>query len=390
MRPRASPRSLLPALLLMLASFGLAPVKAQEAWLVTYGPGEEVWELFGHNALWLRDPATGLDHAYSFGYFEIDRPGFHLDFARGIMHYFGASSPVEREFAFYRSRQRSIRAQRLNLTPGQVLGLQQAIHAAIFPHPQHYAYDYFRNNCSTWLRDLINQAAGGQLQSQLIQQPARLNFRDHTRRMTHARPWIHTGILLLMGSSIDQPISAWEEAFLPDALAHWLDQVDVDGQPLVLETRLLYDSQVFVPPEHATSPRFLMLAMGGLATALFLLPLIRPQQRLAWLPWHLGVLSAGAAGMLLWLMGLASGHHDTWNNWMLLLLHPLWWLLWWPLTQRHRRRVLAPLLGLACLGSLILGWPGLLQDRLDQLLLVLPPLLALAWVAWRAPARLKG
>ncbi|MFW5816276.1 MAG: hypothetical protein ACOCVP_05415, partial [Wenzhouxiangella sp.] len=85
--------------MLLVAGLAATPEgQAQEAWLVTYGPGEEVWEMFGHNALWLRDPATGLDHTYSFGYFEIDRAGFHLDFARGIMNYYGASSPAEGEF----------------------------------------------------------------------------------------------------------------------------------------------------------------------------------------------------------------------------------------------------------------------------------------------------
>jgi hypothetical protein len=29
------------------------------AFLVTFGPGPAVWERFGHNALWIHDPATG-------------------------------------------------------------------------------------------------------------------------------------------------------------------------------------------------------------------------------------------------------------------------------------------------------------------------------------------
>lgn len=368
--------------LLVCLLVSTAPARAQEAWLVTYGPGAEVWELFGHNALWLRDPASGLDHTYSFGYFEIDRPGFHLDFARGIMLYYGASSPVEREFAFYRARQRSISAQRLNLSPSQVRTLQQTIHEAIFPHPQYYAYDYFRNNCSTWLRDLIDQVVDGQLESQLRAEPARLNFRDHTRRMTFDRPWIHTGILLLMGSSLDQPISAWDEAFLPEDLARWLDEIEIEGERLVLETRLLHDPQVFLPPEQARGPWRLMLGVGLLAAILIVVPALGRPRRGSWLPWHLGVFAAGLAGSLLLLMWLASGHHDTRNNWMVLLLHPLWWLLWCRLSGLLWRCLLALLLTGVLAGSLILAWPGLIQDRLDPLMLVLPPLLALLGAGW--------
>ncbi|MGY6555914.1 MAG: lipoprotein N-acyltransferase Lnb domain-containing protein [Wenzhouxiangella sp.] len=379
--PRRRPLTIL---VLMLAVFlgCTASVRAQEAWLVTYGPGAEVWELFGHNALWLRDSASGLDHTYSFGYFEIDRPGFHLDFARGIMLYYGAGSPAEREFAFYRARQRSISAQRLNLSPAQVQELQGLIHAAIFPHPQFFQYDYFRRNCSTWLRDLLDQVLGGQLAQPLQAQAARLNFRDQTRRMTYPRPWIHTGIMLLMGPSIDQPISAWDESFLPDALARWLDSVAINGQPLVLETRILYDPGVFSVPEDARGPWRLMLAVGLLSAGLIVLSAWRGRGRWARVPWQLGVFAAGLAGSAMLLMWVASGHQDTWRNWMLLVLHPGWWLLFlhWPASWgRALRRVLWGALGL---GALILSWPGWLQDRPDQLALVLPPLLAILLVSW--------
>lgn len=372
-------------LLMLLAACVLcsSAARAQEAWLVTYGPGSEVWELFGHNALWLRHPAIGLDHTYSFGYFEIDRPGFHLDFARGIMLYYGAGSPAEREFAFYRARQRSISAQRLNLTPAQVEELQALIHDAIFPHPQFFQYDYFRKNCSTWLRDLLDQVLDGQLADQLKTEPARLNFRDQTRRMTYPRPWIHAGIMLLMGPSIDRPISAWDETFLPDALARWLDSVKINGQPLVLETRVLYESGVFSVPEDARGPWLLMLITGLIAAGLILGSAWGCSGRWSRLPWHIGVFIAGLAGFALLLMWVASGHHDTWRNWMLLILHPGWWLLWWRLPESRARGLRIVLIGALSLGALILAWPGWIQDRADQLALLLPPLTAILVVAWR-------
>lgn len=375
------------AVMAMLLLIGLVltalPARAQEAWLVTYGPGAEVWELFGHNSLWLRDPASGLDHTYSFGYFEIDRPGFHLDFARGIMLYYGAVRPAQAEFAFYRARQRSISAQRLNLRPAQIRELQTLIHDAIFPHPQFFQYDYFRTNCSTWLRDLLDQVLGGQLAEPLQAQVARLNFRDQTRRMTYPRPWIHTGIMLLMGPSIDQPISAWEESFLPDALARWLETIVIDGQPLVLETRALYDPGVFSVPENARGPWRLMLAVGLISAGLILLSARHGRRRWALLPWRLGVFVAGLAGSALLLMWVASGHQDTWRNWMLLVLHPGWWLLYLRLPASAATALRVVLLGALSLGTLILAWPGLVQDRPDQLALVVPPLLVILVLAWR-------
>ncbi|NDY94583.1 DUF4105 domain-containing protein [Wenzhouxiangella limi] len=363
----------------MLSSTG----RAQEAWLVTYGPGEEVWEMFGHNALWLRDPATGLDHTYSFGYFEIERAGFHLDFARGIMNYYGAASPAEREFAFYRQRGRSISAQKLALAPEQVRELHRALHGAIHPHPRFYAYDYYRANCSTWLRDLINDATGDQLRPGLQATPARLNYRDHTRRMTHHRPWIQTGILLLMGHAIDQPITAWEEAFLPEALARWLAEAELDTGPLVTDRMVLHDPGIFVPPPSPRSPWGLLLLAGLVGGGLIVLATRRGGAAGAWV-WRLGAAGAGLAGSVLLLMALATDHHDTGGNAALLLLHPLWWLLLVPRVARWKRWLKLGLLLSMLAGALVLAWPGLLQDRPALLGLLLPILAAILWSAGRS------
>src|SRR5690554_5481762 len=52
-------------------------------YLVTMGPGDAVWERFGHNALWVHDAATGQDLAYNYGMFDFDEPGYLRNFIRG-------------------------------------------------------------------------------------------------------------------------------------------------------------------------------------------------------------------------------------------------------------------------------------------------------------------
>jgi hypothetical protein len=42
--------------------------------LVTVGPGKEVWERFGHNMIWIHDPQQrpgGPDAAYNWGIFDF-------------------------------------------------------------------------------------------------------------------------------------------------------------------------------------------------------------------------------------------------------------------------------------------------------------------------------
>ena len=366
--------------LFLLLSGPASLAQAQEAWLITYGPGSHVWERFGHNALWLRDEATGLDHSFSFGYFELDRPGFHTDFARGIMLYYGAVATPEREFAFYRGRDRTITLQRLNLDSTQISKLYQLLDAAIFPQPQYYQYHYYLANCSTWLRDLLDQVLGDQIADQLKAEPARLNFRDHTRRLTTEQFWLHTGMMLLLGPKIDEPRTAWEEAFLPEALADWLDRVELDTGPLVLEREETFSSKTHHPPEHATGPWLLSLLFGLLFAGLILTGLRWPG---IWTGIFrvLGILAAGMAGTAVFVMWFGSGHEFTWRNAMGLLLHPFWWLLLLPLPAGLKRKLLAALAVGVLVGTVWLAVP-LGQWRLDQLLLVVPVLTSLLLVSW--------
>lgn len=369
---------------LLLAALCVDGLKAQQASLVTYGPGAEVWELFGHNALWIKDEDSGLDHTFSFGYFELDRPGFHRDFAEGIMLYFGAASFSDDEFERYRQHDRTIRVQQLNLSPSQVHELYHLLHEAIFPQPQYYQYDYYLANCSTWLRDLLDQVVDGELADHLKAESARYNFRDHTRRMTRERFWIHTGIMLLLGPEIDRPRNAWEEAFLPDRLADWLVDLEIDGKPLVSGDETLYVSRNHELAEKISGPRLGYAGLGLFSLTLILWPAIKGQGTWRRVPWIFGLIAASLAGGAILVMWLGTGHQATWNNWMVLLLNPLWLVFLLPGMDKIKKICWWLLAAGVASGSLLLSWPDGLQFRFDQLLWITPLCVALLIVQRRS------
>lgn len=375
--PRVLARILLTLALLQGAA---ATAQAQEAWLVTYGPGQEVWERFGHNAIWLRNAELGLDHVYSFGYFEMDRPGFHLDFARGIMKYYGSAAAPEDEFAFYRMRDRSIRIQRLELDAGQIRELHELLHENVFPIPQYYDYDYFFANCSTWLRDLIDRVVDGQLREQLQTTPARLNFRDHIRRYNESRLELHAGLLLLLGPMIDQPRTAWEEAFVPEGLAAWMASATVDGNPLVGETETLYRSQRHSAPHEPSFKGGFYVMVSLLVAMLVALALRREPGFWALLPWRVSALITGMGGVVVLLMWFATGHEVVDGNWVVLMLNPFWLLMLLPLPRPAAIGVWWLLAAAAAAGAVLLAWPGSLQYRPEIVLGLVPLLAVLLWV----------
>ena len=103
------------------------PGSALTVYLLTMGPGDQVWEKFGHNAIWIHDEANHTDIAYHWGLFDFADKDFVPRFIQGRMRYsmgaFDMGQTVEAgqpEEALDAGRpqevdQRSTSAQRLRL-----------------------------------------------------------------------------------------------------------------------------------------------------------------------------------------------------------------------------------------------------------------------------------
>ena len=69
-------RFLLLALLLILPFASRAQQLSDRAFvsLLTCGPGNELYSVFGHTAIRIADPSTGMDVVFNFGTFDFDTP----------------------------------------------------------------------------------------------------------------------------------------------------------------------------------------------------------------------------------------------------------------------------------------------------------------------------
>ena len=110
--------------------------------LITAGPGTEVWELFGHNAIWIHDRTTGRQTAYDYGRFDFAEPGFLWRFGKGRMWYWmGAADPRDM-IAAYVSRDRSVWVQELDLPPASREELRRFLENNVQEANRFYRYDY--------------------------------------------------------------------------------------------------------------------------------------------------------------------------------------------------------------------------------------------------------
>ena len=374
-----------------LAGVASAPGTNLEVSLITYGPGDTYWERFGHDAIELRDTVSGEAITFNYGVFDFDESGFLLNFARGQMHYLMDAAPSDLDQRYYTEVGRSVTRQRLAFTPAQAADLRDYLLWNLQPENVRYEYDYYVRNCATRVRDALDQALGGVLKPQLEARPGGMTFRQQTARLMSQQAWLMLILDLGLGPYADQPLNAWQEAFLPMELQSDLTHVTVPGpdgraQPLVLDEKLLSPNRLDAPPIVAPDLR-LPLALAGLVFATLVLVTYRFLPLAYALLGSLYLLLAGLVGVALLILWTLTTHHSAWANANLLLFNPLAFLLIAALwrsrkrlaTSRFAHGVMAiQLLAMlaACLMHLL---PGVVQQNQPWLLFALPVWLVMAW-----------
>ncbi len=339
--------------------------------LVTFGPGEEIWALFAHNAI--RVQSTDVDLLYNFGYFDLHEPGFYWRYARGIMRYFAVPEDTAAAYDHYARSGRSVREQQLDLAPQQAALLAHELQRLVAPDQRVYDYDYFYNNCSTRVRDLLDQALNGRLRAALEPVPAATTLRREALRMVQGNVLVYLGLQLALGRPVDVRINQWQAAFLPDNLA---TQLAVFDQQL-----LRSDVMIAQGPQAATNlqPKYLLFAVFGLLTVLtILLPAILSSDFAARLGVRLWLLLSSLAGMVLLLLWCCSLHASTHYNENLLLLLPSNLLLW-RFRGRRIEKLAAWLMALAMIAAVALKVLPQAQFNHDLMLWLLPAQLAVLY-----------
>jgi hypothetical protein len=385
------------------------PPPRYEVYLLTMAQGDEIWELFGHNALLIRDRATGDDLAWNWGLFDFQQEAFIPRFLRGTMEYGMGPARLEPFLAGYAAANRTVYANEILLTQEEAAALDTFVRWNFQPENRWYVYDYFRDNCSTRLRDALDGVLGGAIFAALGELQTTETYRWHVHRLVQESAWLDQGISFMFGTGVDRPLTAWETAFLPMELMRHLEAIDrPDGQggtrPLLGGRQVLFQSTRTPEPSSPSGFSFLWIVAGfGAAAGIGWLGRGAARSR-RWAAASLfatvtvwGVFS-GILGLLLVLFWFT--HHVS-VHWNANLFHtsPLALALPFVLIRDLRGRRsgsvgapgagarLALLIALLSLGAaLVQLTPIFEQGNAEVIALALPVNLALAWALARFPA----
>jgi hypothetical protein len=361
--------------------------------LVTYEQGGRLFERYGHNAIWIHDATTGTDEHYDYGRFSFNQQNFLLRFIRGQMWYsMGFESDVRGVVDAYVGQGRKVWMQELDLSPEAKLQLREFLAWNYRPESRDYAYDYYRDNCSTRIRDALDRVIGGAIR-RYGDSASGWTWRDETRRLNQHSTALYTGLLVVLGQPVDREMSRWEQMFLPMRLRETMNFVRIPGpdgvlRPVVRSERLVSPGGQWPAPDRPSNWLPYYVVAGLVLGALMYLV----GQTRAFLPvatlWMLLVGLLGAFMLVEW---VTSYHQVAYSNENLLQfnLAALALAIVLPAGLRGRAWARRParflggaVAGLSLLGLILKPVPWFFQHNLEVIAMILPVHLAV-WLGVR-------
>ncbi|HRD07117.1 MAG TPA: DUF4105 domain-containing protein, partial [Saprospiraceae bacterium] len=183
--------------------------------LLTCDPGSEIYSLFGHSAVRVKNEEKNFDVVFNYGTFDFQTPNFTLKFMRGKLPYRLAVASYGSFLKEYHYFKRGVREQVLQINNSQKEDIIRFLENNAKPENAEYKYDFFYDNCSSRIRDVFEKTLHYPPQ---YSGENKLTFRNLLHRYLEAWPWLRTGIDIIIGSKADKIADASAQMFIPDKL----------------------------------------------------------------------------------------------------------------------------------------------------------------------------
>lgn len=297
--------------------------------VLTCGPYQgELYSAFGHSAFRIYDPARGINVVCNYGTFDFDQPNFYLNFARGNNLYKLNIEEYPRFESRYIYENRFIHEQILNLTNEQKQKLFAYLQNNARPENASYLYDYFYDNCSTKIRDVVKAALGDDVIFDESYITTDFTIRELTDiYIKEQQPWGDLGIDICLGLPMDKQATPLEYMFLPDFVEAGFDRAKVrqdNGSTtasLVKEKIIVYESREEEQEKGLPHPLYFTVFIAVVTLALTIWDFKR--QRLStWFDMLVFGL-AGLIGLLLAVLWFFTNHQAAAKNFNLLWAFPV-------------------------------------------------------------------
>jgi hypothetical protein len=304
-------------LLLLFQFSGSAKLLSPQAEisLITCSPGNEIHSFFGHTAIRVNDPVYKTDYIFNYGVFSFSAPNFVYRFAKGETDYQLGVPKYNIFVNSYKRDKRSVFEQKINLTRDEKQKLYDALIENYKPENRVYRYNFFFDNCSSRVRDMIEAHVSDNF-AWVYEEEASLTFREIIEKYIPGNTWIDLGIKIALGIAADNIITPYEKMFIPDyVMLDFKNAIiirDGIGTPLCEPVKTIYKAPEQSEKSSLTSPNIIILLITSLIVLVTVIGQISNKHKI-------GIdffvyLFFGIAGLIVSFLTFASEHPATeWN-----------------------------------------------------------------------------
>ena len=282
--------------------------------ILTCGPGDELYSLFGHTGIRLFDSTTNTDIVYNWGGFTFNQPDFYLKFVKGNLLYYSSAGYFNDFMDEYVTDHRAVYEQVLNLDSASK---KRVIDAIIFNSTgdnKFYKYDGFIDNCTTRIKNILyTNLKTAIISTNII--PDGTTSRDlmHYYLEKGNQLWTELGLDIIVGSTIDKKVSNDAAMFLPEFFMKGLNNTVYKSAPLVKNFKTILEGDDQLKPSWKYTP---VVFTSIICLILFYISLLKSK----WSALAVKFIDAlllyvtGLMGVLLLFMWLATDHTECANN----------------------------------------------------------------------------
>jgi hypothetical protein len=310
--------------------------------VLTCAPGPDLYSLFGHSAFRLRDTLSGqpIDVVFNYGVFDAFDDGFYMKFARGKLDYRLQAEYFGYFLESYAAEGRGVVEQELLFSPEQNQRLFELLQQNVLESNCVYRYDFFYDNCSSRIRDMIIRASSGQPTDALgfryvsletllalnkvdFNRPCgeEISYRRAIQTYLDYQPWSDLGIDIALGQPCDRLMGEYGAMFLPDSLMKELQYASLEGRLLCKEPKELLPSTTTMSVSLLSGP--LSIFCLWLLVHLFISYRMRHTKRSLLVAEGFLLSVCSLISMLVIFLWFMTDHTTTQNNWNILWASPL-------------------------------------------------------------------
>jgi hypothetical protein len=277
-----------------------------EVSVLTCGTGSEIYSLFGHTAIRVKDSSNFVDQVYNYGTFDFSTPNFYLKFVKGDLQYLETSCTFEEFFQEYLYEKRSIDEQILDLSQNKKQALFDYLNASLQSEERFYTYKFIDKNCTTMVINTLNKIIGKPIIGiNTVDAPT---CRKILYPYFNGHFYTQLGTSIIFGSKVDLKN---DQVFLPSELYNNIQNLKVNHQPICKESKRILDAEKIEIPYSWWNNCYTF--------CLFFVIIIILNKPLIYKAYFMIL---GLLGLFFIFAGLFSLHSELLNNYNVLLFNP--------------------------------------------------------------------